>query len=251
MDPALKRDFAELWGRHFPGSELPLAFFFSDDPGVEIARPPRGWRCFVAALAPVRRGRPLAFGADSLGCDGVRQYAGFSPERSDDLALFLSCGAPGGRPGLRLKRTPELVRAAHAGAPRIAAGGRYLVAKRWDRLDERDEPAVIAFFVRPDALSALVALASFDRPDDDGTASPSVAGCASLFARPYAERGAERPRCFAGLFDLTPRRWVRPDELTFSMPFGRFRQLVQALPRSLVVTRQWKDVARRAARVHG
>ena len=84
MDAALKRDFADLWARHFPSAELPLAFFFSDDPGVDVVPTPKGWRCFVAALAPVRRGKPLAFGVESLGCEGARQYAGFIRERSSD-----------------------------------------------------------------------------------------------------------------------------------------------------------------------
>ncbi len=247
MDPNLKRDFAELWARHFPSSELPLAFFFSDEPSAEVAAPPRGWRCFLQSLAPVRRGRSLAFGVESLGCDGVKQYAGFVQERSPDLDLFLSCGVPGGREGLRLKAAPGLVRESQGREPPVRAAGRYLVAKRWDRIGAADEPSVVTFFVRPDALSGLVALSSFDRPDEDGTASPSLAGCGSIFGRPYAEREAESPRCFVGLFDFTPRRYVAPDELTFSVPFGRFRQMAENLPRSFAATRAWKQVIRRNA----
>ena len=49
--------------------------------------------------------------------------------------------------------------------------------------------AVVAFFVRPDALSGLVTLSCFDRGDDDGTASPSLAGCGSIFGAPGSGAG--------------------------------------------------------------
>lgn len=247
MDRTLQQEFAERWGRYFPTSELPIAFFFADDPEVEPAPPPRGWRCIFPSLAPVRRGRPLAFGVESLGCQGAKSQMGFVRERTPDLDLFLSCGVPGGRPGLRLKAGPELVRASQARFSPVAAAGRYLVAKRWDQLDERDDPAVVTFFVRPDALAALVTLSCFDRDsDEDGAACPSVAGCSAIFARPLAERGTARPRCFVGLFDLTPRQYLAADEMTFSAPFERFRELAAALPRSLVSTEPWTTLSRRS-----
>jgi hypothetical protein len=42
-------------------------------------------------------------------------------------------------------------------------GGRcYIVFKRWDKLDEGDDPTAMVFFAVSDALSGLFTLANFD-----------------------------------------------------------------------------------------
>lgn len=58
MDLTLKTTFEKLFARYFPGAELPLTFYYADEPpaGMKAAPASKGWHCFVADLAAVRKG---------------------------------------------------------------------------------------------------------------------------------------------------------------------------------------------------
>ena len=55
--------------------------------------------------------------------------------------------------GERYKKSPELVRADHGTLARFSAPGKYLVFKRWDKLEEKDEPLAVIFFAAGDVLA--------------------------------------------------------------------------------------------------
>ena len=65
MDMGIQRKFTALWNRHFPGAELPLAFYYTDAAGRAEAAPPDGPRCLICALARARQGTPLRFDVDN------------------------------------------------------------------------------------------------------------------------------------------------------------------------------------------
>jgi hypothetical protein len=245
MDKLLQSEFSELWQKHFPGEDLPLALFFSETPHArEMPQAPK-WECFIDSILAVRAGESRSYSVESLGCEGIKRFAGYAPPHSEALYHFLSCGVPREIEGERVKRTPELVKSAEATAPRIKAQGPYLNCKRWDQLTEEDEPKVITFIVRADAICGLTALANFDRPDNDGVSSPSVGGCLAVFTAAMAENDAEDPRAFIGLFDLFARKYIEKDKMTFSLPFKRFVELVKNMPDSFVVAPVWDALRER------
>ncbi len=49
-------------------------------------------------------------------------------------------------------------------APAFKAPARYAIFKRWDMLDESDNPEVVIFFSQADVLSGLFTLANYDYP---------------------------------------------------------------------------------------
>jgi hypothetical protein len=110
MNIEFKEDFMGLWKRYFDGSELPIAFYYTDEEGhAELVKPCSLPRCVIAALSRVRKGRAFCLDAKSIGCFGGKRYLGFREQIRPDFDYFLSYGIPGKVVGERYKKTPELV----------------------------------------------------------------------------------------------------------------------------------------------
>ena len=89
-----------------------------------------------------------------------------------NFEYFLSCGIPGKLEGERYKKTPELVRSWVAQTPKFQAPRTFLVFKRWDQLEDAEEPEVVIFFAQLEVLSGLFTLANFDVADPNGVFTP-------------------------------------------------------------------------------
>ena len=69
MDIAQKERFQTLWARYFPGAELPVVFYYSDDAWrAKLATRTGDRRCFISQLAAVRKGNALCFDIEAIGC---------------------------------------------------------------------------------------------------------------------------------------------------------------------------------------
>ena len=245
MDMTIKERFASLWWKYF-NSELPIIFYYSNDDGhAERARKGSVPRCLIAALSSVREGKALSFDADSIGCFGGKRYAGFAQELMPNFEYFLSCGLPGRLEGERYKKSPELVRQAMKHAPAFTAPARLIVFKRWDLLDQSDDPEVVVFFAQPDVLSGLFTLANFDEGEPNGVFTPFGSGCSSIIQYPYLEGRSACPRGVIGMFDISARPFVPKDVLALSVPMSKFGRMVQNMEESFLITGSWRKVKER------
>jgi Uncharacterised ArCR, COG2043 len=250
MTTLQKDRFLEIWSTYFPGAELPLVFFRSDEMhGASPGRPAKGWRCFIGDLAAVRGGEPIAFARDTVGCG--RRYLGFDSRQRKDFAHFLSCGIPGRLEGERYKQSPELVEAWQKTVPVVPPTKRYVVFKRWDALDDGDKPEVVVFFAIPDVLSGLFTWSGFDEPVAEAVAAPFGAGCASIVQYPLLEAAKERPRAIIGMFDVSARPRVPEDVLTFAVPWVKFERMLATADETFLTTDEWAKVRKRIARRTG
>jgi uncharacterized protein (DUF169 family) len=246
MDRALKDRFLKLWNKFLPGAPLPIVFFYADEADPEtLPKPPKGHRCMVCELARVRRGRPLAFNMQSIGCGGGRRYTGFAEAQMPDFEYFLSCGIPGKLEGERYKKTPELVREHLKHQTAFKAPADYIVFRRWDRVGTAEEPLVAVFFASPDVLSGLFTLANYDEGEPFGVIAPFCAGCASIIDYPLKEAQSRRPRAVLGMFDVSARPCVPSSELTFAVPWSKFLRMVDNMGESFFVTKSWQAVKKR------
>lgn len=250
MDMEMKTKFEHLWAHYFGAAELPVGFYYANEqpPGTQIPKPPKGQRCVIGDLSKARAGKNLAFVADVIGCFGGRKYLGFAEGLMPDFEYFLSYGIPGKLEGERYKKSPELVKEVMKKMPSFKAPGRFIVFKRWDRLEEADKPDVIIFFARPDVLSGLFTLSNFDQADPYGVISPFGAGCSTIVTHPYLEKDKEKPRSVLGMLDVSARPCVQADVVTFSVPMNRFATMVGNMEESFLVTDSWRKVKRRIAR---
>ena len=75
----VKRDrFTALWKKYFNDAELPVAFYYSkENNNATIVKKAVGHTCIIAQLGRVRKGEPLCFLPDSVGCGGGKYYLGF------------------------------------------------------------------------------------------------------------------------------------------------------------------------------
>jgi uncharacterized protein (DUF169 family) len=246
MDMKLKDRFLSLWNKYFNRAELPIAYWYADDPGDAIVmKEGEGPRCIIGGLVKVRQGASRAYDVDAVGCPGGKRYLGFSPDLMPDFEYFLSCGIPGKMEGERYKQSPELVREAMADWPAFEAPAKYIVFKRWDNLSGADNPEVVVVFAQPDVLSGLFTLASFDEKEGAMNVTPFGSGCSSIVQYPYLETGKERPGTVIGMFDVSARPYVPDDVLTFAAPMSKFLRMADNMEESFLITGSWRQVQKR------
>jgi hypothetical protein len=246
MDKEFKAQFITLWQKYFNGAELPLAFYYSGEAvrGGEVKRG-AGKGCMMADIVKVRQGTPVVLEAGTVGCPGGKKWLGFSDKLAPNFEYFLSCGIPGKVEGERYKKTPELVSEMLKSWAQFKAPAPYLIFKRWDLLIEADDPQVVVFFVKADVLSGLYTLANFDVPDPDGVTAPMGSGCSSIIRSPFMQKDLPHPRAVIGMFDPSARPFVAADELSFSVPFNKFKTMVENMEESFLTTPTWTTLQKR------
>jgi len=246
MEMQLKNKFLELWNRYFPGAELPIVFYYSDNPQESIKfEPPSGNTCVICDLSVVREGISIALEKSTIRCGGGRRYLGFTCAMGPNFPYFLSCGIPDELEGERYKQSPQMVEQWLKENEPFEAPAKYIVFKRWDHLDEQDEPVAVIFFASADVLSGLFTLAAYDETDLDATIAPFGSGCASIVAYPYKESLRERPRAVIGLFDVSARPCIPHDAVSFSVPMGKFTRMVENMQESFLITSSWEKIRTR------
>ena len=247
MDIKFKEDFIVLWKKFFGEAELPIAFYYTNEEGhAELVKPDTiARRCIIEALSHARKGRTLCLDAESIGCLGGQQCLGFSETEEPDSEYFLSYGIPGKVEGERYKKTPEIAAEWLKLMPVFKAPARFIVFKRWDSLDESDEPDVVIFFARPDVLSGLFTLVNFEETESNDVFTPFTSGCGSIVQYPFLEKDSARPRAVIGLFDVSARRFVPENTLSFAVPMPKFERMVHNMEESFLTTNSWKAVQKR------
>jgi uncharacterized protein (DUF169 family) len=246
MDMEIKDRFIRLWRKYFNNAELPITFYYCDNPKqAELVKPGSVARCVIGALVEVRNGRSLSINVSSIGCFGGRKYLGFTEIIRPDFDYFLSCGIPGKMEGERYKKSPELVKEIMKNWPNFKAPAPFIIFKKWDNLDLEDNPEVVTFFAQPDVLSGLFTLSNFDESNPEGVFAPMGSGCSSIVAYPYLEKESLNPRAVIGMFDPSARPYVPRDMLSFSVPMKKFATMIENIEDSFLVTNTWKKLSKR------
>jgi uncharacterized protein (DUF169 family) len=125
------------------------------------------------------------------------------------------------------------------------APGKYCIFKPLSLFTDSQEPEFVIFFARPEVLTGLFTQTTFTTGDVDSVASPFGAGCTNILAWPlfYREQGMEK--AILGGFDPSARKYMKTDELTFTVPLSLYRKMLEALPESMFnIGNNW-DVVRK------
>ena len=245
MDIAKKEKFVSLWKKYFNDSELPVTFYYSDhNPNLPLAKIPEKHRCLLSQLNSVRKGESLCFTSEAITCKGGKRYLGYSKTIRPRFEYFLSHGEEG-EVCERYKRNPEQVVQFLERLPELPRKGNHLIFKRWDMLTEEDIPSVVIFFASPDVISALFALAVFDTIEEDAVISPFGAGCTSIVYYPYREEVVGTGRAVIGMFDLSARKCIQKELLSFAIPISKFMTMIDQMEESFLITDTWTSIRRR------
>lgn len=246
MDMRTRDRFGQLWSKYFGGAELPITLYYTDEEGrARLVEPGSTPRCVIGALSDVREGNSLCFDADSIGCPGGKRYLGFTEGIMPGFEYFLSYGIPGRLEGERYCKSPELVKEIMKSTPTFQAPSRLIVFKRWDKLEESDNPEVVIFYAKSDVLSGLFTLARFDEVGRNAVSTPFGSGCSTIVQYPYLEKDSECPKAIIGMFDPSARPFVPPDVITLSVPINKFTRMINYMEESFLITNTWSRIKKR------
>jgi len=246
LDVLIRDKFHTLWKKYFNNAALPITFYYTNaENRTKSIKPQVLPRCIIAALALVQEGKSLYVEAEFVKCFGGKRYLGFSQEITPDFDYFLSFGTPGKTHGERYVKSPEMVREITKNTPSFTAPGKFAVFKRWDKLEETDNPEVVIFFATADILSGLFTLARFDETDRGAIQAPFGSGCASIIQYPYLEQACEYPHAIIGMFDPSARPFLPQDTLTLAIPMKKFVKMIDNMEESFLITESWQKIQRR------
>ncbi len=247
MDLKIKNSFITKWEKYFTGNDLPIACFYAVEPKeADFPKAPKpnkkGYTCIFSQLAPVRAGKPRAFNQDNFGCWGASGTLGFGNEPTqedmDHMVDFLTNVE-------KFKKSKAHVIGMFAANPPMPAEGKYLIFKRWDMLLESDEPQVVLFFVTPDAMAGLHTLANFDTINPHGVIAPFGSGCDSFIGFAMRELKSDNPKAVIGLLDPPARSCVKPNLLSFSIPWPKFVTMLENMDDCFLNTYIWEKIHKR------
>lgn len=246
MDTGIKKTFIERWNKYFPNAALPIAFYYTDELSNHgKMNTPSKAHCMMCELIKVQKGKSVYFEKETTMCAGGKRYIGFSDTIRDNFEYFLSYGIPGELKGERYKKNPEIVEKSMLNIKPLKAPHKYIVFKRWDKLDEHDEPAVVIFFAKPDVLAGLFTLANYDEVMSDGVIAPFGSACSTIVNYPYFEINSKFPRAVLGTFDVSARPFVEPNTLSFAVPLSKFIRMINNMDESFLITGSWNKLRSR------
>ena len=143
--------------------------------------------------------------------------------------------------GERFFASPEVAARWAEALPYRDVPTELIVYKPLEQVAEGEDVSLVLMLVNPDQLSALVTLASFRRGAIDATVSSWGAACQSmLFAHAEAER--ENPRGVIGFFDISQRKRIARELLSYTMPYRLYLEMESSVDESFLGTAAWQKL---------
>jgi uncharacterized protein (DUF169 family) len=207
------------------------------------------WTCVIGAIWRARKKGAVAyFDREHFGCLGGAFYLGFLKPQLDTIAYYVSTGIPGRLEGEHYFESPEVSRNFfHTINPRPAPA-RFCLFKPISLFGEDESPELVIFFSRPESIAGLNQLATFVTNDFEAVSSPFGAGCSNIVTWPLKYLAQGKLKAVLGGWDPSDRKFLKPDEITFTVPFEMFTRMVNRWPESFLKTATWEVVRKKAAR---
>ena len=124
----------------------------------------------------------------------------------------------------------------------------YLNFVRVDKLSYWDDAEALIFFATPDMLSGLCAWAFYDNNSPDAVTTQFASGCASIITFAVKENQQNGRRCFLGMLDPSARLLVPENELTFTIPMSRCKEMLDTINDSALYQKAFSALKRRINR---
>jgi len=243
----------------------PVAIVFTNEKPEGATQFKEGrWGCVVAMLQAAAKGRITVFDRKTYGCSGGGTGLGFGNtyiNMPGGIEYFLSMGnkefcqseigknivknLPALEHGEAYKKTPEFAKSFIDALPYYDVPTEYVVFKPLEKLLSGEKPEVVVFLAAPDQLSAMVVLANYARHGGDNVIVPMGAGCHSICIIPLNEGKSDNPRGVIGLIDVSARKHVAKDILSFSVPYKMFLEMESNVEESFLTRDEWLKIKKR------
>lgn len=191
---------------------------------------------------------PAYISAERFGCPGAGFWLGFIKPQTEAIIHYVSGGIPGHMHGELYIDCPDTLRRIFADIDPRPAPARFCVIKPISQFTDDEEPESVIFFARPESLCGLHQLAAFVTQDPDVVASPWSSGCGGIGAWPQRYKLLGQNRAVLGGWDPSARKFYKTDELSFTVPYPMFTDMVRRHGESFLKTDTWTNVRKKIAR---
>ncbi len=223
--------YQEAFGEAAP---LPIALGYSNQPTSEVRKVPK---CMIGAISKVRNGESLTLCEENVLCGGGGLYTAFR-EMPDRVPTFVSEIE-------HYKKSKKMVVDYVKSLDIHLSNKSYLNFVRVDNLKNWDNAEAILFFATPDILAGLCTWAFYDNNSADAVTTLFASGCASIVTFATNENRKNGKRCFLGMFDPSARPLVPENELTFTIPMCRFKEMMGTMNDSALFQKAFSVLKKR------
>ena len=205
--------------------------------------------CVMGHIWRARRKQTAAyFSAERYGCPGGSFFLGFHKPQSHTIINYVSSGVPGWSEGERYCESPEALERIFEIIDPVPAKATYCVVKPVTLLQAGDDPEVVMFFARPETLCGLHQLACFVTNDPEVVASPWAAACGGIVTWPRTYQAQGRSKAVIGGWDPSARKFLKTDELSFTVPWTMFTDMLERYGESFLTAHTWETTRKKIAR---
>jgi len=244
----------------------PVAILWTDErpeEGLHFQEGKEG--CIGPMLVAASKGRTAYFERTTIGCPGGRSGLGLGFDDKKfpgGIEYFLSTGnkelykteegrkmaeaMPALVEGEGYYKSPEVARRIIKNLPRRDLPCKYVVFKPINKVTSEERPQVVVFLAYPDQLSALLVLANYEGEHlNQSVIAPMGSGCTTIGIIPYEEEESEIPRAVLGLFDISVRKYIDKNILSFSIPYKLFEKMEENVEGSFLQKEEWLEILAR------
>ena len=218
-----------------PKPGVPISRELEEQGQVDMQAVFKTFSCVIGNIWLARKKRCAAYiSSEEYGCLGGVFYCSMMKPNLRFIEHYVTTGFEG-TPihGERYLPSPESMRKFLGQVTPRKAPAKYCIFKPLSQFSGGEEPEFVIFFARPEVMTGLFTQTMFTTGEVDCVASPFGAGCTNIIAWPlyYKEQGMEK--AVLGGFDPSARKFLKTDELTFTVPLSLYEKMLKALPESM------------------
>lgn len=234
-----------------PKKGTPISRELEDKHELDMQEVMKSFSCAMGNIWLARKKNGAAFiSAEEYGCPGGVYYCSMMKPHLRFIEHYVSTGFEGSPlHGERYMPNPDAMRKFMEEVNPREATGKYCIFKPLSHFSDDQKPEFIIFFARPEVLSGLFTQATFTTGDMECVVSPFGAGCTNMISWPLYYKGKGQEKAVIGGFDPSARKFMKTDELTFTVSLELYEKMLTALPDSMFAHEtDWKGVHKKVER---
>lgn len=234
-----------------PKKGIPISREMEDAHELDMQEVMKTFSCVMGNIWLARKKKGAAFiSSEEYGCPGGVYYCSMMKPHLRFIENYVSTGYKGTPlEGERYMPNPDAMRKFMLEVNPREAPGKYCIFKPLSLFADGEEPEFIIFFARPEVLSGLFTQAVFTTGDMECVVSPFGAGCTNMISWPLYYKGKGLEKAVIGGFDPSARKFMKTDELTFTVSLEFYEKMLAALPESMFTHEtDWKSVRKKVER---